>query len=1468
MNGRLTKQYSLVSRLILLFFLLIGVGSVYSQDIGVPAYDNSLLDDQRQKIHEQYNYLLEEDRFTDHLDLEETIDFPIGIRKKIGNIDYIIAIDSIVITPQFAFLNASMSLGIPQSDERIAFRGTDIKFTHDGGLAPGARLELVGNYRIATPGRKVDLLLKETDTYVEWDCDGFKSFGINGGLAFSRELVEPIDANRQVVDGEVQASFKVTAGGWNDIIASASITPFQVKGLDGVSFFVDNVVVDFSDIQNPPGIYLSPAFATTFLPYNRVEIWRGAYFRGVEILLPDQFNSSAGSPRKITGKDIWIDEYGLSGDFSAKNLAMLNATESASMQGWPFSINEFDVSILANRLQKASFSGEINLPIANENTQLAYQAYVDQSNRYFFSISPTDDLEFDIWKAGNVQIDEASFIKVDVVNGKFYPTASLNGKMSIGIEEPNSPKLHLPNIAFEQLKISGNAPFISGGSFFPDLNSNANHDLAGFSLDLEKIGLQPIGDRQIALSITSGIILTGESGGDFAATGSFKILSNYESAGGSPKWKFEKITLEAFKIDLDNGACSFKGDIVHFNNDPTYGSGFRGMVDANFKPGIGVKAKATFGKIKDYKYWYVDALASFSKGIPISAGLGIYGFGGGASYHMKRENLGLGELTNSGIRYVPDVGAGLSVKAAVKIGTTPNPKAFNGNASFEIAFYDQGGIKNLNFKGEGNFMSLPIEENTDVLQDNLKSIIAYKSNYLQPEGLLVNTSTSSNAAVSGHLDINYDFSNRILHGNIEVFINTAGGIVQGTGNQGRAGWAVLHFEPSTWYIHIGNPDNRIGVRMGIGKIVAKTDAYFMVGDNIPASPPPDKNVSRILGGIDLNYMRDENALGNGTGFAVGAALSFDTGDLRFWKFYARFMAGAGFDLMLKNYGSQTTCNNRSEVIGINGWYANGQAYAYFEGDIGIIVDLFGKTRKVEIINLGAAAVLQAKLPNPVWMRGVVGGRFSALGGLISGNCKFEVTLGEECDLDGTSAISGLEIIAEITPGSSEDEVNVFTNPQAVFNLPVNKEFELTNAENKVEIYRIRLDHFRARDQYNPLEATIDWNAAQDVAILKTTEVLTPKESIKVEVQISYEKKTGETWLPVTSNGNIIVENRAVEFKTGTAPDFIPNSNIAVAYPVLGMKNYFPREREQGYLQLIKGQDYLFETDDVWEQKARVGTRGAEVDFEIKYIKSTNRVEYQLPVLQNSTAYDFQIVNVPKSLTKNIDKNVATKTNIIDNSQDINIRTQGAEGSIINFEEILLFKNNFRSSRYGTFIEKMQGTTVARTNRPMLAAWDLFQLVTILNIDEEFSEEEISGSPSTSARPLLELMANLDNNYYFNNLIGPLVYANYPIDGTVKITTRNTDELGIVPKLGVNLTSNGRVYYDLPIYYRNDFEEIRSKVIPRYLHQPSPLPEQIKGLLFYSFPIIPKGEYKVDLHYYLPGESEPNSSFPLNINLDF
>jgi hypothetical protein len=102
---------------------------------------------------------------------------------------------------------------------------------------------------------------------------------------------------------------------------------------------------------------------------------------------------------------------------------------------------------------------------------------------------------------------------------------------------------------------------------------------------------------------------------------------------------------------------------------------------------------------------------------------------------------------------------------------------------------------------------------------------------------------------------------------------------------------------------------------------------------------------------DFNGGRSENDLIYGNGLAFGTNFEISTGDLSFVIFYASLDLGAGFDVMLMDYGDYASCEGGPNPVGINGWYAKGQAYAYFAGKIGIKVKVFGRRKKFDIINV-------------------------------------------------------------------------------------------------------------------------------------------------------------------------------------------------------------------------------------------------------------------------------------------------------------------------------------------------------------------------------------------------------------------------------------------------------------------------------------------------------------------------------------
>ncbi len=1441
-------------------------------------------------------------KFVGYLDGTALQSLPVGIHKEINGLSYDIGIASIKLKPQYAELEVYMQFELPQNGKVLTFRGTGIKFTKAGGIVGDATLKLVTDYAINLSGDQSQIILK-SGTFAKFDCSGFQSMGINADVKFSRDLLLPEDEDGRVIEGNVISSFDAKVDNWNDLVVQVSLPPFQVKGLDGVGFSVQDAVFDFSDLRNAPAVKFPEGYESTQMLPDNPNLWRGFYLRELSVRLPNQFSKKGESGRTMfAAYDVLIDNMGFSGLLVGTKLL---TPKEGDLDGWAFSIDSLSIELQANTLKEAAFNGGIVIPIGSEDTPFEYSAMINIGNEYVFNVSPAKDLQFKVFQTSEVEIYEASYLEVKLVDGKFRPKANLHGKMSIAAklgDSESSKKASLADISFENLELQSVKPYIKIGAFSFGSEA-AQQAMANLPISINNIGMRSIGDTEVGLDFDINVNLTESFGGAAGLT----IVGKIDAETGFQSWKFKRVDVNEILIDVDQGAFKFYGRMLFYRNDVVYGNGFNGIINAEFSPGIKVKATAIFGSVTNMRYWYADALVEFNNAIPIFTGVGIYGFGGGAYYHMKMDTEGVGSefgKTNSGVVYVPDSKSGLGLKATIKIGSMPTPEAFSGDATFEISFFAGGGVRYIAFSGNAYLMVPPMADQLSGLQEKAKKVAnAAKKAGNASGGMLgdaLNGGTDDSAteiygaigegagdkgSISAHMMISYDFENRVLHGNFEMFINVAGGIIKGVGDGGRAGWAVMHFAPHEWYIYIGTPDDRCGISAGVGPVRVELTSYFMVGTKILNSPPPPDIVSEILGGMDLDYMGDENALGTGKGFAFGAAMAFDTGDLSFLMFYSRFQAGLGFDIMLKNYGENVRCKGRSKPMGVNGWYANGQMYAYFDGKVGIRVKLFGRRKNVEILSLGAAAVLQAKLPNPFWMRGVVGGHYSVLGGLVKGNCRFEVVLGEECDMIGGSVLDGIQVIADATPAQDEKEVDVFNTPQAVFNMPIMKEFTMVDVDDVKKTFRIKLDHFNLVNGGALIPGEIEWNDDKTVAAFNSFDVLPSEKKIDLQIKVSFQEKVNGSWNPVVVEGRTYIEELNTSFESGVAPDYIPHSNVAYSYPVINQYNYYPKEASAGYIKLEKGQPYLFEVGSEWNQIGRFTAKdGSKSEFDFVYNSGERELNYGLPTdLKNNQIYAFEIVNTPAKAQGKVDRNVSNKTNKVDvggEGLDTEITTKKAEGTIDALQEKAVYTAYLRSSQYGTFIEKINQQPVFATYRGLLIPWSIHFLKSYVTATEYFDAAEIKGVSSSGLKPLISLKAVVSDNAYYTNYVQPLVYDGYPLDGDIKITYREVNELGLVPIRAVNInqSNSDRILtdadfqagiivdnnntldfrYNLAYYYAYDFFEIQNKVVQRYINQ-STYNDRVYDIIWGQFPVVQPGDYKVKLEYILPGKTTANST---------
>jgi hypothetical protein len=1400
-----------------------------------------------------------------------------------------VIIDSIFFLPDKAEITAYMVVPLPGSDRELIFAGRDIPVSRNGGLMGTARLELVNDQPIGAFGDSTAITFKAGKTFVEFDCNGFVRLGLGADVDFSRKLVKENADGTPNDTARVKGSFEVVASDLNDIIASINIDPFEVRGVKGVTFTVQNAVIDLSDYKNAAGMVFpkeyNQMYSTADLP-----LWRGFYLQNLTVSLPKEVKDKAdkGARKTFGVHNALIDENGFSGEVFATNLITL---QNGDLGGWAYSIDNLELGFVANQLKSGTMAGGINVPITGDTTQFAYNAIFHPGTDYQFTVKPKAAVSFDIFQAANVTLSPSTFLEVDYKNDKFTVMASLTGKLSIdgGVKSDStaaasssSSKLAIPDILFEQFVISNQAPYIHSGTF--SLSGGGLPKIGGYGLSIDSINFVKDGDDR-GLGFTLHINIAGGTGA-FAADASLAVLGNVNSDDGRFHFRFSRVALSRIAIDIDQGPFALKGTLQFFNNDKTYGDGFRGDIDAKIKmasssEGLKVAASALFGTVNDFRYWYADVMVTLPVSIPVFPPLMANGFGGGLYYGVtpiaaadKASDYKLG-ATPSGVTYKPSSTAGMGIKASMSVALA-NDKLMNGTIGLEMAFNKGGGLSHIILTGVCNIVNPPLPPALETLKNKYAEVLSDVSGNLTDA---LNKPLDNAGQITVKLKIDADFDNSTLFADMSAYVNVAGGVLKGIGNQGLAGEGVIYIGPDGWYIHVGSPDNPIGLDF-LG--LARSHAYFMAGKDLPGSPPPPPNVSAILGGEDLDYMRDLNALGKGSGMAFGAGLDFDTGDMTFLVFYARLAAGLGFDVMLKDYGDGVRCEGSSGPLGVNGWYANGQVYAYFQGKIGIKVNLLFKKGKFDILDIGAAACLQAKLPNPTWMKGVVGGHFAILGGLVSGDCKFEVTLGKECKLvdQNLFAEAGVQVIGDATPGSGEQDVDVFNTPQVVFNMPINKTFTIQDDDNTTHTFRARLDYFNVRQNETNIIGTQDWNSDNTVVVLTPKDALNPKTDYHLTARVLFEEQVNGSWAPYLVAGQPYAETADHLFTTGDAPKTIPDNHILFAYPIRKQLNYYKNESKMGYIAFTQGMPFMFAPADNFKQVVRIQPDGGTpIDVGFTYTNDNARVNYTMPDgLQNNQPYSVQLVNVPLFTGGDVDRNVQTSSSGISTGDGaVAVNTKSADGNLSQAVESTFYQYAFRSSSYNTFGEKIDAMGLGNSYRYPIRN-GVHELGYQFDNKEMFDQFEIDVNGNST---VLQYQAEVDDNDWFEQDINPLLYANYPVSN-ITIDWRNTQLFGVPPlsaiylrqsPAGLALTTGATAQsglstfvYNLPDNIDRDYDNIASKIanaiVNRTLTVLTPGQQQ---LLTTMFTPVRKGNYRFLVRYVLPGLNLKTSEKEIIIN---
>lgn len=1425
------------------------------------------IQEKRNRAHALLEEVLEKQRFLESLEAHSIVELPIGVVRAGAGFDYTILIDRLTLTRDGALMDVYVSLSLPQTGKRLAFHG-EIPLSAQGGIAGSARVFLLGDHHIAIDGTQV-LTIRETNTYVEFDCSGFLGVSIDADVEISRSLLVPSDSTAH---RPLRVSFTTYTHSLNDILVRVQVSPFQVAGLKGFDFHCRNAWLDWSDISNPPGLFFPTGYDNPLGAAGLGNLWRGFYLEEIEVQLPPAFARRSPDRRvAVAGRSLIIDPQGITGEISARNV--LN---DGNMSGWDYTIDELGLVMAANKIVGFRLSGMISVPALRgsegEAAVFGYDAYRSSDGQYTFAVDMAKELRLDLW-AAKLTLSQGSTIAVREKNNRFYPMARLSGELSIEIGK-KGPKPRFNALRFENMVINSEAPYFVPGTFAFGREGDRS-SLSGFPVVFDNITIRTDDNYRVGLGFDMLVNISGRPDEEsFAAKGRLTvwgiqsgepIRDNHGEVVGFNRdaWTFDEVEVSTVRIDIRKPKVfEFTGDLRFFDDDNVFGDGFRGIVRGKMQS-IDVQAQALFGRTETFRYWYADALVELKTGIPILPGaLSAFGFGGGYYSNMKQTTEPLHNTLGrslSGVNYIPEENT-VGLRAIVLIGT-PRPEAMRGDVSLEVVLNRHGGINSVTFTGNANFMSAAVT-GTQQIRELAAAAVAGK--------LTEQLESLAKGQVFGSVRLHFDNVNDIFHGNLEIYVNVAGGIVRGVNERNKAGWAELHFSRDTWHILIGTPDQPLGLEVAR---LFKSKSYFMIGKDLPGSPPPPRQVTEILGDVDPDYMRDMNALESGMGIAFGLHFLVDTGDLRFLIFYGRFSAGTGIDFMLKDYGNGYHCAGMSGPIGIDGWYANGQAYAFVTGKIGVKVNLRFYKGTYDILNIGAAARFQAKGPNPFWMKGTVGGYYNILGGLVKGRCRFEVTVGKDCTPVGEQdLLDEVQMIAAISPAPSSHDVDVFTTPQVVFNIPVGEVLEIMDIENKRHSFRAVLDAFTLETDGYPINGTLEWNETRDVVALRPDNILPGSKNIRAFARLTFEEQINGSWQPARFQNNVVEETASTTFMTATAPDLIPANNIAHAYPLPGHVNFLPDEHHEGYIQLQTGQPYLF-TDDETKKNVMVlhdVSTGQKVESEITYDRHNHRIRFNIPEgLRTATTYTLSLQTIPRTAFA-VDKNVvhADRSLAVDDAAGMATYTEKrVEGDLLDGAEHAFFRTEIHTSAYRTFTSKMSSIALGSTVR-LTSAPNIFRLEASLSGNETFHPTELG----EEGQRLIHCEAILDNNPWYEQHVYPLLYRDYPLLGWMRVRRSSVESLGIPPLRDVYLNNPGRasafgreaLIYNVGETVAADFFDLRHQAVNYIADHPDAINDRLSALILQPVPHLRYGGYSLRVKYRIPGLDKETSSYTLEL----
>ncbi|NBP06746.1 MAG: hypothetical protein EBV15_11130, partial [Bacteroidetes bacterium] len=407
-----------------------------------------------------------------------------------------------------------------------------------------------------------------------FDCGGLKQFGITANARVSNNVLVPVDENhRAMPDSALSAHIQLKVKSWEEMLASISLKPFQIKGLDGYVFNITKATLDLSEDANANGMqfpenYKDPGFDVS---------WEGFYLAEGKMHFPKKFASDSASA-VLSIKNLILDSKGFSGNIEGERIL---SPEKGNLAGWRFGIDRANISFYRNCLSKAELAGPLGLPVLPDTQYLQYHALLGFNDEYSFRVMTRDSVTFPAIKAGRVRLDPGCQVYLESIRGNVTARALLHGQLSISINSNNAEKLPAADfggIAFQGLLVSNKSPKFSIDYLGITKNETQSQRISNFPVSIHSIeaGTE---NGQVRIQFGLGLNLSEKIG----CNTRFAIFTDFKNERNMDRWVFVRAQLEDFTLRVAISNLSFNGRISIMRSDPVFGDGFSGAVSFGVK---------------------------------------------------------------------------------------------------------------------------------------------------------------------------------------------------------------------------------------------------------------------------------------------------------------------------------------------------------------------------------------------------------------------------------------------------------------------------------------------------------------------------------------------------------------------------------------------------------------------------------------------------------------------------------------------------------------------------------------------------------------------------------------------------------------------------------------------------------------------------------------------------------------------